>query len=159
MKKYPICFILFIHTMLCIGCDSKQKKNDTAQTVRSEQPDSTNVITGRSTLQEEDILSWDYDQAIVELGEPVFRDSFPIMEANGVSVGLHNHLTKHPADSSMLVRELTFEADDEMYQTIEAFDIKDPTQLKDMYLTIWYVEKDGQWKPVDFLKYNKDTQF
>ncbi len=137
MKKYLVCFILLVYTALCIGCNSKQKKNDTAQTVRSEQPDSTNVITGKSTLQEEDILSWDYEQAIVELGEPVSRDMFSITEVSKFSIELLNFF---PRNSDVQIKELTFETD------------------SIMNLTIWYVEKDQKWQPIHFMKWDKNSQ-
>ena len=152
----PIILILFSHLIVCSGCGTEQKKSAFIHPANIQDSDSISIITNKSTLQKEDILSWDYDQAIVELGEPVSIHTLTMADISEFNIELLNFL---PADPEIKIRQLTFEADDEMYLTIEAFDIKDPTQLKDMYLTIWYVEKDGQWKPVDFLKYNKDTQF
>lgn len=94
--------------------------------------------TDKSNLKREEILSWDYEQSLVKLGEPLSCDTFSMFDITEFRIELLNFL---PQDADLRIRELTFETD------------------SSNNLTIWYIEKEEKWQPVHFMKWNKDAQF
>ena len=136
MKMRLTCFIMFLYATMCLGCRTGQKKDSTVKT-DIQKKDCMDIKIDITELQKEEILSWDYEQAIVELGEPVSRDMFSITEVSKFSIELLNFF---PRNSDVQIKELTFETD------------------SIMNLTIWYTEKDEKWKPIHFMKWDKNSQ-
>ncbi len=123
---------------VCFGCENKQKKDDHVSETNMQKANNISCVTDKSNLKKEEILSWDYDQALAKLGEPDWQTTFPASEISHFSIELLNFL---PRDSTIIIKELTF-------------DVNTETNL-----TIWYVEKDQKWKPVHFMEWVKFSQF
>ena len=129
--------VLVAYLIVCLGCNGQQK-SDTVKNVNIYKQDSMSLIVDKSNLQKEQILSWDYDQALVKTGKLISQDSFPASEISRFSIELYNFL---PRDSKVLIKELTFE-------------IKADTNL-----TVWYIEKEKKWQPLHYIKWHKYSQF
>lgn len=97
-----------------------------------------NLIINKLNLKKEDILSWDYNQAFNNLGDPITEDSFPMTEIPEFRIELLRFLL---VDPNLKIKELTWSID------------------STTNLTVWYTQEEKTWKPVHFMQWNKNVQF
>jgi hypothetical protein len=128
---FVVCVSLFF-VILFESCRNKAQANI------QNNKEGNNMKIDKTVLRKEEILSWNYDEALALLGNPVSYDSFTMNMIPEFRVELLNFL---PLDSNLVVKELTWETDSAEN------------------LTIWYIQKDTLWNPVHFLKWDKDMQF
>ncbi|MDR3236047.1 MAG: hypothetical protein LBT48_04885 [Prevotellaceae bacterium] len=94
-------------------------------------------------FEEKNFMTFHLSAALLELGEPLYRDTFSTDGLPEFRVELLNHF---PASENIRIEELTWDAS-------ETRTVSDEGEER---LTIWY---DSAGKPVAFVQWNKNTQF
>jgi hypothetical protein len=92
-------------------------------------------------------MTFDLPTALLELGEPLYQEKFNTLSLPEFRVELLNIF---PAKEDIWIEEATWDASETRGVSDEGVD----------RLTIWYAQTDGvHWKPVHFLRWDKNTEF
>lgn len=94
----------------------------------------------------ENFITFDLPTALHEMGQPLDRDVFGVEGVTEFSIELINHF---PSGTEFVCEELTWDVS-------PMREVSDEGRER---LTVWYVERDGRWMPVEYKEWNTDTQF
>ncbi|WCM42688.1 hypothetical protein MG290_03140 [Flavobacterium sp. CBA20B-1] len=99
-------------------------------------------LNTRKFINPQDVKGLTFDQ-IREKYTAVNEETFPLYEASvsEFRIALFNHFTEQQRKQSIPIKEVTWEVNESTL------------------LTIWFIEKQNQWTPIEQYKWNKGMEF
>ena len=94
----------------------------------------------------ENFMTFELPVALLELGEPLTREQFNTLALPEFRIELLNYL---PAREDIWIEELTWDISSTSGVSDEGIE----------RLTIWYVQKNDKWLPIDYLQWSTDWEF
>ena len=144
---------------LCGYCDFRFQSASTPLSQDREEKEETVTYSFRGAIREvvrtEDfnpfdeanVMTFDLPTALLELGEPLYREKFNTLVLPEFRIEL---LNQFPSSEEVWIEEATWDISPTREVSDEGVD----------RLTVWYVQTDGiQWKPVKSQRWSQYTQF